>query len=295
MKVAIIANPYSGKKKGNDKIEEVKNKLNKAGVKTDIFITEFHEHCKEIIEKIDILGYDGIISFGGDGTNYNMLNGLMEHYGESEIPPLGIIPGGSGNSFARDLEIFSLNDGIEAIIKNKPQKVDICRFTQDEKNFYFVNLLGFGFVTDVATTAAKFKSFGDFSYVIGVFHRVFKMTFHKLKMELDGEKIEEKNCFVEICNSRYTGGDMLMAPDAKINDGLMDIVVLRPLTRMSILKTLPKLFKGTHGENPAVKFYKARKVIIETIPAKTLLPDGEIFGSTPTEITILPGRVRYFT
>jgi len=114
-------------------------------------------------------------------------------------------------------------------------------------------------------------------------------------MEIDGRLISEKNCFVGICNSRYTGGNMLMAPAAKIDDGLIDIVVVKPLSKFSLIATFPKLFKGTHGGNPAVTNYQAKKISIHTTPAKTLLPDGELIGTTPTQITILPKRVRYFS
>jgi diacylglycerol kinase family enzyme len=114
-------------------------------------------------------------------------------------------------------------------------------------------------------------------------------------LEIDGNVISAKNCFVEICNSRYTGGNMLMAPEAQIDDGLFDAVVLAPLSRLSLISTFPKLFKGTHSENPAVQFIRAKSASVHTQPQKNLLPDGEIFGTTPTEITILPHRVRYFS
>ncbi len=87
---------------------------------------------------------------------------------------------------------------------------------------------------------------------------------------------------------------MLMAPEAKIDDGFFDVVVTGPLGRMSLLATLPKIFKGTHGDNPAVRFFRAKKVKVLTAPPKVLLPDGEIFGTTPTEINIHPKLVRYF-
>jgi diacylglycerol kinase family enzyme len=121
------------------------------------------------------------------------------------------------------------------------------------------------------------------------------LNFHEMALEIDGKVIRGKNCFVEICNSRYTGGNMLMAPEAQIDDGLFDAVVLAPLSRLSLIATFPKIFKGTHGENPALQFIKAKSARVYTQPQKMLLPDGEIFGSTPTEIDILPRLIRYFT
>ena len=86
-----------------------------------------------------------------------------------------------------------------------------------------------------------------------------------------------------------------MAPEAQIDDGWLDVVVVGPLSRLSLLTTFPKIFKGTHGENPAVRIYRAKTAEVFTDPPKTLLPDGEIFGSTPTRIDIHPKMVRYFS
>ena len=85
-----------------------------------------------------------------------------------------------------------------------------------------------------------------------------------------------------------------MAPEARIDDGRFDIVVVGPLSRWSLISTFPKIFRGTHGENAAVQFFQATSADIHTQPQKKLLPDGEIFGNTPTKISILPHRLRYF-
>jgi diacylglycerol kinase family enzyme len=154
--------------------------------------------------------------------------------------------------------------------------------------------MGFGFVTDVAKTASRFKWAADFSYVIGVFYRLVGLAFHQMVLEIDGKVISGENCFVEICNSKYTGGNMLMAPEAAIDDGLFDAVVVSPLSRASLIATFPKIFNGTHGAHPAVRFIKGKSAVVHTEPQKTLLPDGEIFGTTPTEITVLPRLAKYF-
>jgi YegS/Rv2252/BmrU family lipid kinase len=295
MKIALIANSRSKEVKNQNLSPDLENKLLRRNIQFDLFATQYHGHAPEIIRQISIGEYDAIVAMGGDGTNYQVLNGVLKYHGDKQLPPLGILPVGRGNSFARDLQIFSLEDGLAALGRQATRKVDVCRFSQDNDAHYFVNLMGFGFVTDVAKTAARFKWTADFSYVIGVFYRLLRLNFHEMVLEIDGKVISGKNCFVEICNSRYTGGNMLMAPEAQIDDGLFDAVVLAPLSRLSLIKTFPKIFKGTHGENPAVQFIKAKSASVYTQPQKVLLPDGEIFGTTPTEINILPRRVSYFT
>jgi diacylglycerol kinase (ATP) len=295
MKVALIVNPYAGGKKSEKLLPLIEKKLSSHNIAVNTYISLYHEHILKITSELKIEQYDAIIAMGGDGTNFHVLNGLLSAFKPEKIPPIGIIPVGSGNSFAMDLNLRGFEDGIRSIIENKSKWIDVCSFTQAQKKYYFVNLTGFGFVTDVAKTAQKFKFFKDFSYIIGVFYRTLKLSFHSMELEIDGNMISGKNCFVEFCNSRFTGGNMMMAPDAKIDDGFMDIIVAGKISRTALLATLPKIFKGTHIKHPAVSSFKAKKATIKTWPDKTLLPDGEIFGSTPATINVHHKMIRYLS
>jgi YegS/Rv2252/BmrU family lipid kinase len=295
VKIALIANPNSGKIPGRKLIPAVQKRLGANRIKSDLYLTRYHGHASVIIKQLSIREYDAVVSMGGDGTNYQVLNGMLKYHGDVDLPPLGIIPTGRGNSFCKDLQLFTVADGMDALSRQVTQKVDVCRFTQNNTDYYFVNLMGLGFVSDVARTAARFKWAGELSYVIGVFYHALGLTCHRMELKIDGEITAGDNCFVEICNSRFTGGDMLMAPDAKIDDGWFDAVIVAPLSRPSLISTFPKIFKGTHGQNPAVRFVRGKSATIRTRPEKALLPDGEIFGTTPTRIDILPGLVRYFS
>ncbi len=294
MTLALIANPCAGGGKGARILPWVEHTLCENDIDYRIFITRYHAHALEIAAGLEPERYTGIVSLGGDGTNFHLLNGLLKTSPPGTLPPFGVIPVGSGNSFALDLGIRSSQDGLRALIRGRTRPVDVCSFNQAGAPWYFVNLTGFGFVTDVARTAHRFKRCGDFSYVLGVLHCLMGLHFHRMELILDGRRIESDNCFVEFCNSRYTGGRMLMAPQAQIDDGWFDVVEVRPLSRLSLLNTFPKIFNGTHGGNPAVRFYRARAAEVVTDPPKALLPDGEVFGSTPTQITMHPQLVRYF-
>ncbi len=293
MKIALIVNPNSGRNKSKKYLPLVEKTLLSHQIEYETFVSNYHGHITEITSKLNMKKYDAIISMGGDGTNFHVLNGLLSQCEPKDIPPIGILPVGSGNSFAKDLNINTFEEGMQAILNPKPKQVDVCSFSQDKKKIYFVNLTGLGFVTDVAKTADKFKFFKDFSYVIGVLYRTINLKFHHMELEIDGQKITGENCFVEFCNSRFTGGNMMIAPDAKIDDGYMDIIVADKLSRTSLLLTLPKIFTGKHLGNRAVTHYRAKKAKIKTWPTKTLLPDGEIFGVTPVTINIHPKLVRY--
>lgn len=288
MKAALVVNPFAGGKKAKALYPGVVSSLKSRGVETKLFVSEYSNHIYQIGKKLESSDYDSIIAMGGDGTNFNLINGLLSSKSPQSIPPLGVLPAGSGNSFARDLGIHSLDQGIESILRNNPLKVDVCSFSRAKKRTYFINLLGLGFVTDVAKTAERFKRIGSFSYLVGVVHRTIGLDFNHLSLEIDGKKFSGRNCFVEFCNSRYTGGNMLMAPDAKINDGYMDIIIAAPMSKKRLLSALPRIFSGTHILMPEITCIKAKKAIVRTYPEKTLLPDGEILGKTPAVIEIHP-------
>ena len=146
MKIPLIVNPYAGGKKGKKLLPLIEKKLSINHVDYHIYTSLYHGHILKITSELKIKDYDAIITIGGDGTNFYVLNGLLSSFKARQLPPLGIIPVGSGNSFAKDLNIHHYEDGIRSIVENNPRWIDVCSFTQAKKQFYFVNLIGLGIV-----------------------------------------------------------------------------------------------------------------------------------------------------
>lgn len=293
MKIALIVNPCSGSNRPKKVVPRLMEMFRKERIEVDPFFSRSDSHLRSIARHINVSGYDVIAPVGGDGTNFHVINGLLSGHPEGDIPPLAVIPAGSGNSFARDLGIVTPDQALGAIIRYRPRPVDVLRFTGRNQSFWFVNLMGLGFVTEVARTAARFKAFKDFSYLIGVVRQTLFLTCHHLELTVDGRPFSGQNCFVEFCNSRYTGGRMLMAPFASIDDGQMDIIIVSHLTRGRLLRALPKIFTGDHVHMDEVTHVKGRTACFKTSPVKALLPDGEIAGHTPGQVDVLPGHLCY--
>lgn len=295
MKIFYLNNPASGHKNGIKFFSKIKDALDKRKIDYDFYQTEYAGHGTEIIKNLNFENYDGIVVSGGDGTIFEMLNGYYANISAKRIP-VGVVPIGRGNAFARDLDLVPerWEEAIDVILSGRTRKVDVGVFGSAGMKYYFLNILGFGFVTDVAATAQKLKMFGDLSYILGVFYRTIALETFTLKMEIDGRTIERENVFVEISNSRYTGRDFLMAPSAIIDDGLLDVTLLNKLSRVKVLQCLPKIFSGTHVQMQEVETFKAKQIKIETIPAKILTPDGQLMGTTPIEIECLPGAIEVF-
>jgi len=295
MKIFYLNNPAAGHKNGIKYFPLIEQALAKRKIDFDVVQTKYAGHGTEIVKEINFEKYDGLIVSGGDGTIFEALNGYFTNQSKKRIP-FGVIPIGRGNAYARDLDLIpeKWEEAVDAIISGKTKKVDVGVFTTEGKKYYFINILGFGFVTDIAGTALKLRMFGDLSYVLGVFYQTAALKAYNLKIEADGKIFERENVFVEISNTRYTGKDFLMAPSAKLDDGLLDVTLLNKLSRVKVMQCLPKIFKGTHVNMKEVETFQARHIKMETNTPKLLTPDGQLMGSTPIEVECLPGAIEVF-
>ncbi|MBN2089035.1 diacylglycerol kinase family lipid kinase [candidate division KSB1 bacterium] len=293
MKILMLVNPNAGQKKGTTTALQAKKLFENSGITLEMKFSTKAGEMLELSKKAVNATWDGIVAVGGDGTLFEIINGMMQ-VDESLPIPLGIIPVGTGNSFSRELKLKSLEDTVQRILTGKTIQVDLGKCECSDDIFYFINLLGFGFVSDVAHKANDYKKLGALSYIIGVLIITAKLSSYHLELEIDGQKYERENCFVEICNSTKTGGDMLMAPMAQINDGLLDVIILNKINRRRLLAAFPKIFKGTHLELPEAETFKAKKIVARPAIPKILTPDGEIKGQTPITVTVLPQKIKIF-
>lgn len=294
LKLLLIYNPQAGGKRAATLLPQIKAYFKQQKIDIDILLTEYGWHSIELVARADLDLYDGVIAGGGDGTLFGVLNGYYKNPG-TQKPPIGLLPVGTGNAFAKELGLngFEWQKAIDIIAGNKAKKIDVARLQTEGETYYFINVLGFGFVSDVGETVLRLKGLGEVSYLLGVLYQVAFLKSFKVDMELDGKHISSDSTFVEIANTRYTGSVFIMAPDAVIDDGFFDVVIARRVTRRKIIKLLPTIFKGTHVLDEKVDVYKARKISIKTDVPKKLIPDGELFGSTPIEITCLHQDIQF--
>ncbi len=293
MNLFLILNPAAGKNKATKVVEKAVPLLKNKGVHCEVQTSKFPGHTVQLAREFNLTNYDGIVAVGGDGTLFEMLNGLLKKHQSFDLP-IGQIPVGTGNSFIKDLEIQTIEDAVDKIASGKTRKVDVGFFKYSEGEHYFINLLGTGFVANVAHRAGKYKMLGPLSYVIGVFEEVVQLKSVPLEMTIDGKAYKRDYIFAEICNSTKTGGDMIMAPDARIDDGLLDVILLNKISKVNLLKIFPQIFKGTHVFDTHVETFKGRHIKIVSETPQRLTPDGEVFGTTPIEVSILPNKITMF-
>jgi len=294
MKVLLVYNPFAGHGRAQKILPEVEAYFQEKGIQFDLRTTDYHEHGIQIVAEADLNHYDGVVAAGGDGTLYEVINGYYRNESQKKIP-LGILPVGTGNAFARDLDLHNTHwkDAIDIIALQKLRKVDVGQFTTHGESHYFLNILGLGFVADVGEIAHKLKVFGNFSYTLGVLQKTIFLNSYPLTITIDGEKYERDNIFVEISNTRWTS-NFLMAPSAEIDDGYLDVTLLGKLSRVKLLKAFPKIFTGEHIYIDEVETFKAKEITVETGIPKVLTPDGELMGITPIEVKCLHKAIEVF-
>ena len=294
MKILLIYNPFAGHKRATKILPQVEAKFTQQKIDFDLHLTNYPEHAREIVRESDFRQYDGLVAAGGDGTLYEVINGYYRNPLKKKIP-LGILPIGTGNAFVRDLDLDASRweEAVEVISHNKPRKVDVGHYTTRGQDYYYLNILGLGFVADVGDTAKKLKLLGNISYTLGVLYQTVFLKTHRLTIEIDGKTLERENIFVEISNTRYTS-NFLMAPNAKIDDGLLDVTLANKLNRRRLLKVFPTVFTGEHIHEPEVETFQAKKIRIQTDVPKVLSPDGELIGTTPVEVDCLHQDIEVF-
>ena len=244
----------------------------------------------------DLSTFDAVLAAGGDGTLFEVLNGLYRQDMASRIP-LGLIPAGTGNAFARDLGLLPRDwkKGIGLIQAGRTSAVDVGRVSTPSATYHFLNIVGAGLPVDAMKTAGNLKLAGNTAYTLATLWHAMKLKSYPLHIEIDGKEIRQDSMFVEISNTRYTGTSFLIAPGAVPDDGLLDVVLLARLSRHRLLRLFPSIYSGRHVLYDEIRTFRAKEIRILAPSGMGLAPDGEIRGCTPATITCLHRDLQIFS
>ena len=294
MKFIITVNPHGGKKLGPRLLNRVKPLFEAKGIELFVVETTFAGHAKELANQLNITEYDGFIGIGGDGTLHEIINGMLSRHDGRKIP-IGIIPGGSGNSYMHDLQLIDPLKAAKAIINGKTRALDTAKVEVNHIIKYSNNMIGWGLVTDVGNQAEHFRWLGTNRYTILSVVEVLRHKSRPATLIMDDKKIEDEFIFIIACNSIHVGKGMKMAPKARLDDGLIDLIVIRSgVSRTRLLQVLPKLFDGSHINEPELEYYQTSQFSLIPETDEILNIDGEIMGSTPIQVNVIPKAFEMF-
>jgi diacylglycerol kinase (ATP) len=288
-----IVNPAAGGGRSSQLAGPALARLRNAGGLVDVIASAAPGHAIALAREAFQQGYRRFIAVGGDGTAHEILNGAFSTGTQDRIS-LGFLPLGTGNSFLRDFTRDGAEDSLQAVLAGRTRPIDLIRLTHAAGEIYSFNLLSIGFTADVAAlTNRYFKPLGQFGYLLGVFIRVAQLRRRAFVLRCDDdEDWDERRClFLTFSNSKYTGGTMLIAPNANPTDGLIEFVRWGPIGRLGLIRMLPRLYDGTHLDHPLASRRAVRHIEFKLpVPVEVMI-DGEVTVLQFRSVEVIPAAV----
>ncbi|MEM9860850.1 MAG: diacylglycerol kinase family protein [Myxococcota bacterium] len=259
----------------------------------DMVTTEGPGHASELARAAFEDGARRFIAVGGDGTSYEVINGLFPRANGANIE-LGLLPLGTGNSFLRDFGVSGQDDALGRLARWATRPVDLVEATHQSGSIHYMNLLSIGFTADVGDlTNRRFKALGPAGYVAAVVSCLSRLDAPRDPIAIDDLAVDERKAvFMSFSNSQYTGGAMQMAPDADVSDGKLDVIRVGELGRADLLRTFPKIYAGTHVRHPQVETTRAQRVRFTEPRRQAVMVDGEVVELTLKQLDVRPHALR---
>ena len=292
-KICILANRFAGQGRAVKSLPKIWQSFKAASIDHDTFYSEYPGHFLDFVTNEKLEKYDGLVVVGGDGTIHEIINGLMKS-GQGSHLPLGVIPGGSGNAFADDLGIKNPKQAIKQIVSGQLHSIDVMRISAGDHISYAFNIIAWGIASDVNIRAEKLRRLGNSRYSLSAIISILNLNKRPILLHLDNDVVDGKVILFIALNTIHTGKGMKMAPHAKLNDGLMDLLLLRDASRLRVLKIFIQSFSGKHITDPLIEYRHAKTFSIQT-EGDRLNIDGENIGQTPIEVSLIPSALKVFT
>ena len=289
-----IVNPAAGGGRSRKLLGPALERLLAGGIEVKVAETRAPGQATEIAREAYGRGVRNFIAVGGDGTSYEIVNGLYPQALGGERPSLGFLPLGTGNSFLRDFSHQGVEYAIESLLAQRSRPCDVMRLRHRTGVIHYINLLSMGFAADVATLRARrFSAWGELGYITSIFLTLsrFKRRPFPVRVEGNGNFDSRRCLFLTFNNSKFTGGTMMIAPKAEIEDGLVEYVRWGPIGRLGLICNLPGLYDGTHIEHPLAERKGVQRVEFNLDAPVDVMVDGEVLTLHCEELDVLPGAL----
>jgi diacylglycerol kinase (ATP) len=293
-KFLAVINPAAGGGRARKLVGPALERLRGGGLSIDTVETSASAEATAIAHDAYARGYRKFIAVGGDGTSYEIINGLFPAAPGADRPTLAFLPLGTGNSFLRDFSDRGVEYALESLLAGRSQPCDVLRLTHQHGVIHYINLLSMGFSADVATMRARrFSAWGELGYQSSIFICLARFRRRPFPLQVDGEReIDRRPClFLTFSNSKFTGGTMMIAPKAEVNDGLIEYVRWGPIGRVGLIRNLPTLYDGTHINHPLAEHRSAKRVDFHLDAPVDVMVDGEVLTLRCQTLDVLPSAL----
>ncbi len=306
-----IINPAAGGGRCRERVGAALERLRQSGISVETAETTGPGEATRIAREAYRKGYRKFIAVGGDGTSFEIVNGLFPESAapspagastESQVATLGFLPLGTGNSFLRDFEqpdsrggVKGVDHALQALEAQRSRACDVLRLTHAQGTIYYINLLSMGFAADVATLRhRRFRWAGQTGYLLSIFLCLARLNRRPFPVRVEGDReFDLRRClFLTFNNSKFTGGTMMIAPDAQTDDGLIEYVRWGPIGRLGLISNLTTLYDGTHTRHPLAERKAVRQVEFRLDRAVDVMVDGEVMTLDCQRIEVLPSALQ---
>jgi len=307
MRVSAICNPVAGGGRAGRQWPGIEALLQSRFASVTTRLTRGPGDAATIAAELARTGAELVVVCGGDGTISEVVDGLLRAraFEGAGAPKLGIIPDGTGSDLSKTLRLTGdVAAQIDRIARGNFRRIDVGRmtFVSDTgaaavRHFINVASLGLSGPTDRAVNAArvKRKHGAKAVFLYNTVRELLRYRFDDVRVSVDGgAPVEAHIALVAVANGRFFGGGMMIAPDAAIDDGLLDIAIVRGSNKASLIRQIPKLYAGTHVHLPILTMLKGRRIVVEPVDgarAALLDIDGESPGRIPAMFEVLPGAL----
>lgn len=289
VKTFIICNPVAG---GGANRKVLAAKLQDA-LRAEVHLTKKKGDATRLARNAVSKGFDYIIAAGGDGTLNEVVNGIAAAADRVQI---GLLPMGTGNDFARTLNLpSSVDDNIDILLSQRTMAIDLVRL-QNDRIRYFVNMSAGGFsglVNEKLTPAIK-RTWGPLAYVRSAAAALPELHGYRTKIVIDDtERLAIDLYNVIIGNGRFVGGGLPLAPNANPSDGLLDVILIPKSSKTEMVLLATQILLGKHRSSDAIVFRRARKISIRSKPGMWFNADGEVVGNEPAVFQVIPRALHF--
>ncbi|WP_040949710.1 diacylglycerol kinase [Gorillibacterium massiliense] len=286
----LIYNPTSGREEMRRRLSDVLQKLERGGLETSTHATTGEGDATLAARDAVERGFDIVIAAGGDGTLYEVINGLAE---QPNRPKLGILPLGTTNDFARAMGIpRQWNKACDIILQQHSKSIDVGKINQK----YFINIAGGGSMTELTyEVPSRLKTIlGQLAYYVKGLEKLPRFRPIHVAIETDDRLIEEDIMLFLAANSKSVAGFEKLAPNASLDDGLIDLFILKKCNLAEFVRLVTSAMRGDHLNDPNVIYLETQKVKITSPDYVQLNLDGELGGTLPCEISVLHKHLDIF-
>jgi len=290
-----VVNPAAGGGRCRKLVGPALERLRAGGLKLYIVETTRPGDAIRLARDHYTRGYRRFLAIGGDGTSYEIVNGLFPEAQSGDPPTLGFLPLGTGNSFLRDFTQSGVEGAMEALLAQRTHACDVMRMRHKEGTIHYINLLSVGFAADVnATRSRTFAGWGEPGYFLSIFLRLAQLRRRPFPLRVEGEpNADTRPClFLTFNNSKFTGGTMMIAPNAEVDDGLVEYVRWGPIGRIGLIRNLSTLYDGTHVNHPLAERRAARRIDFNLDAPVDVMVDGEALTLHLEALDVLPSALR---